>query len=72
MNLKSQLSIVFGSPCSHQNNAMSWSAVKACALTDHQDISGRLLLKTDKTTGSKAVSLVRSSEEEKRGNNKNL
>lgn len=41
MNLKPELSIVFGSPCSCQNNAMPWAA---CALTDHQNIPGKYLL----------------------------
>jgi len=47
MNLKSQVSIVFGSPCAHQNNAMPWAAEKAFAL-DHQCIADRYLLEKDK------------------------
>lgn len=48
MNLKTQHSIVSGSPCSYQNNAMPCSAEKSCFLGDHQNISGEFLLEKDK------------------------
>lgn len=47
MNPKAQLSIGFGSPCSHQNIATPWAAEKASAL-DHQNTSGGYSLEKDK------------------------
>lgn len=70
MNLKSQLSIGFGSPCSRQNNAVPRAAEKARALTDHHNISGRYLLEKDKWLEASHCFLSNQLEKRKREKNK--